>query len=81
MARMTGAQYKKALAVFGMTQGQASWLFAGKTKTSGRRWAAEGAPYYVALLLSIMATYDLKPEDIEALGKEWRPTDKKRQRK
>lgn len=78
MPRMTGNQYKKALAQFGLTQGQASWLFAGKSKTSGRRWAADGAPYYVALLLSIMFAYNLKPSDLEELGKEWRPARKRK---
>lgn len=69
---MTARQYKKALARYNLTQGRASWLFGGKTKMSGRRWAAEGAPYAVALLISIMDNFQLTPDDIDELGAPWR---------
>lgn len=69
---MTPKQYKAALERFEMTQGQASWLFNGKTKTSGRRWAAEGAPYHVALLIALMDHFGITAEDLEVIGKPWR---------
>ena len=72
MSVMPGKQYKAALERYGITQGQASWLFNGKSRTSGRRWAAEGAPYTVALMIAVMDYYGITPDDIEELGAPWR---------
>jgi hypothetical protein len=72
MAGMSPKQYRAALAEFQLTQGRAGWLFGGKTMTSGRRWAAEGPPYSVSLVLALMREYDVTPEDIELLGARWR---------
>jgi hypothetical protein len=76
---MSRTQYRQALADFGITQGYAAWIFGGKSRFSGRRWAAEGAPYAVALVISMMRDLKLKPEDIEKYGEPWR--NKKRRRK
>lgn len=69
---MSRKQYRKALEHFGLTQAQACWLFNGKTQTSGRYWASRGAPYHVALLLTVMHEYKIHPKDIEELGAKWR---------
>jgi hypothetical protein len=71
-APMTAQQYRKALQEFELTQGRAGWLFGGKTLASGRRWAAEGPPYHVSLILTLMREYGIDPEDIEELGARWR---------
>ena len=47
---------------FGLTQGRAGLLFNGKSRDSGRRWAAAGAPYHVALIITIMREYELLPD-------------------
>lgn len=75
MPALSGPQYKRALAHYRLTQGQASWLFNGKTRSSGRRWAAEGAPFHVALLLRVMHRYGLTPKDIERCGARYRKKD------
>jgi len=75
MSAMSSKQYKAALKHYGLTQGHAAWLFNGKTRDSGRRWAAEGAPYHVALLLSLMYRCRLTPDDIEEVGAIWRKQD------
>lgn len=69
---MSPRQYKAALERFEMTQGQASWLFNGKSKSSGRRWAQEGAPYHVALLITLMDQFGITADNLETLGKPWR---------
>ena len=69
---MSARTYRLALKRYVLTQGQASWLFGGKTRLSGRRWAAEGAPYSVALTIGLMDEYDISPEDIQRIGKPWR---------
>jgi len=74
---MTPGKYRAALGRYNLTQGRASWLFGGKTKTSGRRWAAEGAPYSVALLIAIMDTYQITPDDLDELGAPWRAKKKR----
>lgn len=72
MPAMTSQQYRKALARYNLTQGDAGWLFGGKTRTSGRRWAAEGVPFHVALILTLMDELNLSPDDIENYGAKWR---------
>ena len=69
---MSARLYRNALERYVLTQGQASWLFGGKTKLSGRRWAQEGAPYSVALTIGLMDEYGISPEDIQRIGKPWR---------
>jgi hypothetical protein len=69
---MSAAAYRKALASLEISQGRAGWLFGGKTQTSGRHWAAVGAPYHVALLLRLMKLYDLTPDDIDEIGAPYR---------
>jgi hypothetical protein len=69
---MKKKDYRAALKEFELTQGRAGLLFGGITDRSGRRWAALGAPYYVALLIEIMRKYKLHPDDIEMLGARWR---------
>jgi hypothetical protein len=69
---MTRKQYREALEEFGLTQGRAAWLFNGKSVASGRRWAAEGAPYHVALIITMMRELKLHPDDIEEYGRKWR---------
>ena len=69
---MPKTHYRAALKHFGLTQGRAGWLFNGKSRTSGRRWAVQGAPYYAALILALMHEYDITPEDIERIGAKWR---------
>jgi hypothetical protein len=69
---MSAAAYRKALASLELSQGRAGWLFGGKTQTSGRHWAAVGAPYHVALLLRLMKLYDLTPDDIDEIGAPYR---------
>ena len=69
---MPAARSRDAIKRLGLTQAQAAWLFAGKSRQSGRRWATEGAPYAVALLLDLMEQCDINPETIEAMGQRWR---------
>ena len=69
---MTKKEYRAALEEWELTQGRAAWLFNGKSDRSGRRWAAEGAPYHVALIISLMQEFELTPEHIEALGRKYR---------
>lgn len=69
---MSPEQYRKALKEFNLEQGEASLIFGGKSDRSGRRWASEGAPYHVALLISVMRDHQLSVEDIEAAGARWR---------
>jgi hypothetical protein len=71
-AAMTAKQYRHALRHYGLTQNHAGWLFGGRTKGSGRRWAANGPPFQVALLLDLMFHYGLTPDDIERHGQRYR---------
>ena len=64
--------YREALAEFGLTQGYAGWLFNGKSKTSGRRWAVQGAPFSTALIIALMREYKIPPEEVERIGAPWR---------
>lgn len=77
---MSAEQYKAALADFGLSQPRAGWIFGGKSQASGRLWPAEGAPYYVALIISLMRMYDITPDDIEEIGAPFR-TEKLRRKK
>jgi hypothetical protein len=65
---MSPKQYRDALARYGLTQGEAGWLFGGKSRESGRRWAAEGPPYHVALLLTLMQHRDISPTYVEKIA-------------
>lgn len=69
---MTRKEYRAALDEFDLSQEQAAWLFNGKSDRSGRRWAAEGAPYHVALIVAMMQKCRLKAKHIEALGRKYR---------
>ena len=69
---MSPKQYQAALDEFKLSQGEASLIFGGKSNRSGRRWARDGAPYHIALLISVMREYKIMVEDIEALGARWR---------
>jgi hypothetical protein len=65
-------QYRKALKYYGLTQGQAQQLFNGRANRTGRRWVAEGAPFHVALILSLMHRLHLTPRYIDEMGEKWR---------
>jgi hypothetical protein len=69
---MNREEYLSALKELGVSQQRAAWLFNGKSARSGRRWAREGAPYHVALIIALMQEFELTPEHIEALGRQWR---------
>ena len=69
---MTRKEYRAALEEMELTQAKAAWLFNGKSDRSGRRWASEGAPYHVALIIALMQEFELTPEHIEALGRKYR---------
>jgi hypothetical protein len=69
---MTAKQFRKALNHYGLTQEQAAALFNGTPNRSGRRWAAGGAPFHVALILTLMHRLDLSPDLIKGLGDKWR---------
>lgn len=69
---MSRKDYRAAIEELGLTQARAAWLFNGKSDRSGRRWASEGAPYHVALIISLMQEFELTPEHIESLGRKWR---------
>lgn len=69
---MSAKQYKAALADFKISQSYAGWIFGGKSKDSGRLWPAEGAPYYVAVIISLMRIYNITPEEIEEIGAPFR---------
>jgi hypothetical protein len=73
---MSAKQYKAALADFKLSQSRAGWIFGGKSKDSGRLWPSEGAPYYVALIISLMRLYGITPDDIEEIGAQFRRKDK-----
>jgi hypothetical protein len=65
---MSAKQYKAALADFKLSQSRAGWIFGGKSQNSGRLWPSEGAPYYVAVIISLMRIYNIPPGDIEEIG-------------
>jgi hypothetical protein len=69
---MNKREYRAALDEWDLTQERAAWLFNGKSARSGRRWANEGAPFHVALIIALMQEFELTPEHIEALGARWR---------
>jgi len=69
---MSKREYRAFLEEHELTQGRAAWLFNGKSDRSGRRWAGEGAPYHVALIIAMMQEFELTPEYIEALGRKYR---------
>lgn len=69
---MTKEQYRAALEEFELSQAHAAWLFNGKSKASGRRWATEGAPFSTALIITMMRVFELTPGDIEHFGRQWR---------
>jgi hypothetical protein len=70
---MTASQYNKALSHFKLTREDATLLFNGTTgNRSGRRWSVAGAPYHVALILTMMHQLKLSPELVDSLGKKWR---------
>jgi hypothetical protein len=69
---MDPIEYRAALEDMGISPLRAAWLFNGKSERSGRRWAREGAPYHVALIIALMQEFGLTPGYIEVLGKPWR---------
>ena len=69
---MSSKQYREALQRLKLTQAHAAWLFNGKSRASGRRWAQEGAPYHVALLLTIMRERHISAKAVEHYGAQWR---------
>ena len=69
---MSKKEYRAVLEEWNLTQARAAYLFNGKSDRSGRRWASEGAPYHVALIISLMQEFELTPEHIEALGRKYR---------
>jgi hypothetical protein len=69
---MSKKEYRAALEDMNLTQGRAAYLFNGKSDRSGRRWASEGAPFAVALIIALMQEFELEPEHIEALGRRYR---------
>lgn len=69
---MDHIEYRAALEEMGLDPRRAAWLFNGKSERSGRRWAREGAPYHVALIIALMQEFGLTPGYIEVLGKPWR---------
>lgn len=69
---MSAKQYRAALADLKLSQARAGWIFGGKSQDSGRLWPAEGAPYYVALIIALMRKFDLSPDDVEELGAPFR---------
>jgi hypothetical protein len=72
---MDKSEYLAALNELGVSSQKVAWLFTGKSRRSGRRWAREGAPYHVALLLTLMQEFGLTPDYIEVLGRQWRKGD------
>jgi hypothetical protein len=68
---MDKTEYNKALNKLGLEPATAAWLFNGKSVRSGRRWAQQGAPYHVALLIALMQQFELSPEDIRQIGAPW----------
>jgi hypothetical protein len=69
---MSKDEYRQAIEKLGLTQARAAWLLNGKSDRSGRRWANEGAPYHIALILTMMEEFGLTSEHIEAIGRRWR---------
>jgi hypothetical protein len=69
---MDYTEYRAALEEMGITMKRAAWLFNGKSGRSGRRWGKQGAPFHVALIISMMQEFNLTPEYIEAMGARWR---------
>jgi heme oxygenase len=64
-SRVSAAVYAKHLERLGLTQEGAAKLFGGGGRT-GQRWAAEGAPLPVVMIMSLYDT----AEEIEALALE-----------
>ena len=65
---MTSKDYVKALERLQLTKEEAAMLFTGKSDRSGRRWARHGAPFHVALLLTLMHHFGITAEEIETLS-------------
>jgi len=69
---MTREEYRDALAEMDLSQDKAAYLFTGKSGRTGRRWADDGAPFYVALIIALMRKYRLTPQQIGLLGRPYR---------
>jgi transcriptional regulator with XRE-family HTH domain len=65
---MTPDQYRDALKALGLTQNEAGRLF-GVHAGSGRRWASEGPPEAVAMLLRIADRLQWTKEYLEKISK------------
>jgi hypothetical protein len=69
---MSPVEFRKALEHFSITQEDAARLFNGTANRSGRRWARNGAPFHVALILSMMHRRKLSVRYIDEVGEKWR---------
>lgn len=61
---MTAKQYRAAIEQLGLSQRSAARFLRIDERTS-RRWAAEGAPPHVGLLLRLMIERGIKPEEVD----------------
>lgn len=62
--------YRRFLSRYGVTQGHAAAMLADATTRSGARWAAEGPPFTVEMLLRLIQYYELPIDEIEKLSKD-----------
>lgn len=71
---MDAEQYRRALAQLALSQEAAGVEF-GSSPRSGQRWAAEGPPASVAILVRLLLARKISLEDVAAA---LRPGDRKR---
>jgi len=60
---MTPEEYRSIIEAFGLSQ-EAAGVWLGKSERTGQRYAIEGPPRVVAMLLRLMVKDGLKPDDV-----------------
>lgn len=68
MAAMTAKDYRAAIEQLGLSQERAG-LFFGVSPRTGQRYASEGPPKVVAMLLRIMLEYKISVQRAEVVGR------------
>ena len=63
---MTGPEYLAAIEHVGLNQSKAG-VFFGAHEQTGRRWAANGPPESVAMLLRLMIRCEYTPDQVRKL--------------
>jgi hypothetical protein len=73
---MNGAAYRKHLARLSLSQEEAGILFGASPRT-GQRWANDGPPLSVAVLLVLVQRFDLTVDDLRKIIDKLQPLDER----